>query len=731
MKQHLLIILLILFLPTACQITTEQAVLPATATVSWAALPNPTATIAPPTVMVTASPTPTNTPSPTIPHTPFPTPTSTPMPETGYYGNPSIGFGFYYPSEWETEEIADGLRVVNKDIGLIVFGGSNLLDADQTLESYISDNFYSAIGSDDTVTVFTQTTTTLQDGTSAEVIEFGSTVSQIRARSTMVTRGRRLFMVLTLAENWVFDKYPRTVEAIATSMEVHEPRPYGISADSALFLHAGEPETLDPATDEGSAGGMVGALFSGLVTLDENLQVVPDLAERWEVNEAGTIYTFYLRDNATFHDGRLVTANDVKYSWERATDPETKSNTAKTYLGDVAGVTEKLAGDVDTISGVTVIDDDTLQVTITDPKAYFLAKLTYPTSFVVDEATINIINWKEHLNGTGPFKIDTWEDEQVIILKRNDNFYLEPAQIEYIVLRLDNTVSMWLYENEEIDITGVSSLHLDRVTDPANSLQAELTISPRLCTTRLALDSTLPPFDDPLVRQAFAHAVDREQLVEVISQGMAVPAYSILPPGMPGYDESIQAPTFDPAKAKTLLEESSYGSAEALPDIVFTISGLGNDLGDQTSALLEMWRTNLGVEVTVQQLDPAEYFDLIRVEHYQIIRTGWCADYPDPENFLDILYHSESDFNYTNYNNSQIDALLEQARIEQDFQKRFELYHQIEQMIIEDSNNILLHHSLSYTLIKPHINNYHISPIGGQALTWRQVSINKKGVNDE
>lgn len=159
--------------------------------------------------------------------------------------------------------------------------------------------------------------------------------------------------------------------------------------ESTLNLFGIDPLTLDPAVSgEMTSHQYIVQLFSGLVRLDDNLEPVPDIAQRWQVSDDGRTYTFYLRNDVRFHCGREVKAEDFKYSWERACDPDTCSLTAATYPGDIVGVREVLVGKTTEISGVRVIDDYTLEVTIDAPKSYFLSKLTYPTAFVVDRANV-------------------------------------------------------------------------------------------------------------------------------------------------------------------------------------------------------------------------------------------------------------------------------------------------------------------------------------------------------
>ncbi|HWO94664.1 MAG TPA: ABC transporter substrate-binding protein, partial [Dehalococcoidia bacterium] len=211
-----------------------------------------------------------------------------------------------------------------------------------------------------------------------------------------------------------------------TSPTAEEGPDLGDREGNELRLLGADPATLDPhiATDADSARYIV-EVFSGLVTIDENLQVAPDIAESWDVSADGTVYTFHLRRNVVFHSGKPVTAQTVKDSIERAASPETQSPVADVYLGDIVGVRDKLRGRADEISGIRVIDDYTLEITIDAPKPYFIAKLTYPTAFVVDVEQIesNPRNWTRRPNGTGPFVLSEWELGESIVLDANDRFY--------------------------------------------------------------------------------------------------------------------------------------------------------------------------------------------------------------------------------------------------------------------------------------------------------------------
>jgi oligopeptide transport system substrate-binding protein len=437
------------------------------------------------------------------------------------------------------------------------------------------------------------------------------------------------------------------------------------------------------------------------------------LAESWEVSPDGTVYTFHLRRNANFHDGRPVTAQDVIYSWERAANPATESDTVLTYLGDIVGVKEMYDGQADHISGLKAIDDSTLQVTIDASKPYFLLKLTYPTAFVVDQANVESgSEWYRAPNGTGPYKLIKWDSFKVMVYQANEDFYLGAPAIPYIVIQIYSGVPIRLYEAGEVDIASVYAYDVARVNDPAEPLHVDLRSGVDLCTSYIAFDVTQPPFDDVKVRQAFVMAVDRQKYIDVVNYGVGVPAKGLYPPALPGYNTDLQGLPYDPQQASQLLAKSKYGGPEGLPPIIYTDSGIGNDAGAGAAALAQMWQQNLGVTIIIENLEPNQYQDLLHSgQHGQIIDQGWCADYPDPENFADVLFHSGAQQNLGNYSNPDFDALLEQARVERDVTKRIQLYQQAEQMLVTDAPALFIMHSISYVLVKPYVQGYMLTPI--------------------
>jgi oligopeptide transport system substrate-binding protein len=493
-----------------------------------------------------------------------------------------------------------------------------------------------------------------------------------------------------------------------------------------LQLDDTDPTTLDPAVAvEGGSVQYINEIFSGLLKLDSaNMEPIADIASDWDISPDGKVYTFHLRKDVKFHDNQAVTANDFKYSWERAANPATRSGSAATYLGDIVGVKAMLSGQASSISGIKVIDNYTLQVTIDSPKSYFLYKMTYPTTFVVDQENVKSgPEWWKKPNGTGPFKLSDWIINQSLTLSRNDNYYGKIASLIQVNYSFYSGVPIDLYEMGNIDITNISTDVIDKVTDQAGPFYQDLTISTNLSISYIGFNFTKPPFDDINIRKAFNLALDKHKIIKLIYRDMANRADGILPPGMPGYNSSIGRIAFDINQAKDLIKASKYGDPANLPSIVLTTYGEGGSAGSLLQALIFQWQQNLGVTVTIRQLEQERYFYNTKDEIDNMFVMAWSADYPHPQDFLDILFTSGSEYNYGEYSNPEFDALISEANLTQDNTKGFELYRQAEQIVIEDFACIPLVFGESYYLVKPYVKGYYINPLGSDRLS--EVTISK------
>lgn len=494
--------------------------------------------------------------------------------------------------------------------------------------------------------------------------------------------------------------------------------------DTLILLDSG-PSTLDPAmARETGSVTYIMQIFSGLVAFDKDMNVVPDIAESWERDNTDTIYTFHLRQGVTFHDGEPVTAEDFKYSWERACAPATGSQTAGTYLNDIVGASEMLAGDAQGISGVEAVDDYTLRVTIDQPKAYFISKLAQPVSFVVDRNNVNSGgDWWREPNGTGPFKLEGWKSGELLLLERNDLYYGEQAKVGHVAFLINAGYSMQMYESGQIDVADVSINDLERVMDPANSLHSQLAIFSQYNISYLGFNTTKPPFDDARVRRAFCLAVDKDRVVSQVLLDSVYAARGIVPPGMMGYDAGFGGLAYDVDAAKALLAEAGYGPGGKPLKVVVTLPGSSGEVAADFIAVMYQWQENLGAEIEIRQLDGDAYFDRLDEEKDNVFFFGWSADYPDPQDFLDVLFRSGSVNNVGEYVDAAYDALLDQAAVEPDAGVRAALYRQAEvKLISEDAACLPLWFGVSYLLIKPHVEGYSVSPLGFPMLSGVSVT---------
>jgi oligopeptide transport system substrate-binding protein len=500
--------------------------------------------------------------------------------------------------------------------------------------------------------------------------------------------------------------------------------PVSSGGEGTLNLADNGPITLDPATAaEASSASYIFQIFSGLVRLDKDLQVVGDIAPDWDVSADGLTFTFHLRQDVVFHDGRAVTAGDFKYSWERALTPATGSLTAGTYLNDIVGAGDVLAGRATELTGVRALNDYTLEVTIDAPRAYFLDKMAYPTSFVVDRDNVaSGGEWWRRPNGTGPFRLVEWQPDQLLVLGRFDSYYGDKARLDQVRYQLYSGNPIQLYQNGTIDVTYVGGAYAGLVTDPGNPISRELRITPELSIYYIGFNAAAPPFDDVNVRQAFSYAIDKERLISLTTEDVVAPAYGVLPPEMPGYNPGLAGLRFDPAKARELIAASKYGDVSQLPPVVLTTAGYGGAISGLIGGVIEEWRRNLGVEVTVRQLEPQFFLYALKQEKDNLFDSGWIADYPDPQDFVDILFRTGSQNNAGEYSNPQLDALLDKAAVEQEPANRLEMYRQAEATVVREAAVLPLFFGRSYLLVKPYVQDYELSPLGYPFLSRVSIS---------
>ncbi|MCI0369820.1 MAG: ABC transporter substrate-binding protein [candidate division NC10 bacterium] len=475
-------------------------------------------------------------------------------------------------------------------------------------------------------------------------------------------------------------------------------------------LGPSDPPSLDPAhVTDTTSHSVVSELFDGLVEFDPQMRIQPAIAERWEISPDGRTYRFRLRKGVRFQNGREVNAEDFRYSFLRVLDPKTKSE--RTWILDkLEGAAEFLAGKAADVRGILVRDRSTLELRLAAPFAPFLTLLAYPAAMVVPRETVERAgpDFSARPVGTGPFRLAEWRRDDRLVLTANPDYFRGRPHLDRIVFRIipDELTRLQEFRAGTFHHTDVpAGLYQSIAADPA--LRRRLHSQSILGIQAVRLNVEAPPFaGNRKLRQALNHAVDKGAFAQVIMEGRVKPAIGILPPGMPGYSGALRGYAFDRPRARQLLAEAGYPDGKGLPPLTlhYNTSLTNRRLAEFVQAQL----AEVGVKVELAALDWPAYLKLVDAGQTQMHRMGWIADYPDPENFLTVLFHSRNigeRGNTSRYRNSQVDALLDKADRTTRETERFRLYQQAEQLIVEDAPWIFLTYYSTDLLVHPAVQN--------------------------
>ena len=427
---------------------------------------------------------------------------------------------------------------------------------------------------------------------------------------------------------------------------------------------ASEPQTIDPALNSAVDGAiMCNHMFEGLAKWvndgEGNAVTAPGQAESWEKaeNEDGTVtYTVKLRDGIKWSDGQAVTAGDFVYAWQRLANPETAADYC--YMIDmVKGYDAVADGSADPSTlGITAVDDQTLQIDLTYDCPYFEEIMAFPATFPVRQDMVESSdNWTFDPStyiGNGPYKMTEWSHNAYISMEKNENYYdyenLGPDTIKFTLLD-DNNAMLKGYNNGELDF--IENLPVDEI--PTYLASGELEIGDYLGTYYVCFNTEDEVFSDPNIRKAFSLVIDRNYIVENVSQAGEVPADGYVPNGVndaagAGSDDfrtvggsyySISDEDYEAncEEARQLLADAGYPNGEGFPTVEYLYNTADNHkkIGE---ALQNMWQTELGVTVNLNNQDWNVFLQNRKDGNFQIARNGWIADYNDPCSFLDMWY---------------------------------------------------------------------------------------------
>lgn len=490
------------------------------------------------------------------------------------------------------------------------------------------------------------------------------------------------------------------------------------------YAISNEPTTLDPAlVSDGWTVDLLMQVYEGLVGWGPNNQILPMVAEKLPtLSPDGRTYTFTIRPNVTFTNGRAVGADDIKYSLTRALDPKLNSPVAMTYLNDIVGAQALFDGKTNELTGVKVLDARTVQITIDKPRAYFLGKLTYPTGYVLAREEIEKGPTTENGGrtidatnsvGTGPFVMASYTPQQKVVLDANTRYWNNKPKLDRIErpIVLSAQTRRNLYDTGDLDLIEITKGEYERDRDNSG-LQKETKQWNRAAVYYLGLNQThYAPFRDKRVRQAVAHAVDKDAILKNVLLDVPPKAEGVVPIGVPGHDPTLRGLPFDPQKAKQLLAQAGFPGGKGLPPLTLTFREQWPDLS-KTAQVVQQQLAAVGITIQLNEMEWGAFLKATDNKEVDFLHMRWSADYLDPQNFLSVLLHSKAPENRVAYSNPDYDALLEQADAESDPDKRTALYRRAERIVVEEAPWVPLYYQRDIELIKPYVKNLRDSLMG-------------------
>lgn len=501
--------------------------------------------------------------------------------------------------------------------------------------------------------------------------------------------------------------------------------------------NSSEPGSLDPALAQGThESWILENVFEGLMTFDENGELVPGMAESYEISEDGLTYTFKIRDGVTWSNGDPVTAEDFEYTWKRALDPELAADYAHIlYYIKGAQAYNSGEGSRDDVA-VKALDEKTLEVTLEAPTAYFLELTAFYTYFPVNKNVVESNpDWAKdpetHVSN-GPFKLVRWDHNAKIVLEKNESYYnADKIKLDGIELDIieDQNTAWQKYEGGEyhilVDVPTSVVAQLKAQNDP------QLNIGNQIGTYYYNVNPDVKPFNNAKVRQALSMAIDREIITENITQGGQIPAEGVVPYGLKdengnefrdGVGSLVE---YDPDKAKQLFEEGLAEEGMTLEEfnsgqfvILYNTSESHKKIAQ---AVQEMWRTTLGIEIGLENVEFQVKLDREKAGDYQISRGGWIGDYMDPMTILD-LWWSESAFNDVKYNNEEYDKLIAESKATDDQNIRMENLRNAEKMIMEDMAVIPIYFYTQPYVVKENVSGITYVPVRYPMITYADIA---------
>lgn len=494
-------------------------------------------------------------------------------------------------------------------------------------------------------------------------------------------------------------------------------------AAAAQTLHRGngaEPETLDPHKSTGVPEAHIGRdMFEGLVAETQDGKLIPGVAEKWEVSPDGLTYTFTLRADAKWSDGKPLTAEDVAWSHRRLLDPATASKYAF-MLWPLKNGEKFTKGEIKdgTQVGVEARDARTLVLTLERPTPYIIGLLAHKSTYPVPRHAIEAHGdrWTRPGNavGNGAFKLTEWTPQSHITLAKNDAYHdaknVALKEVRYYPTT-DLAAELRRYRAGELDIT--YQMPPDQIDWIKKNLAAEAKIAPYFGTYYYAFNLTTAPFKgNAKLRQALNLAVDRDTLVEKVTRAGEVAAWTWVPPQAANYTgpklpEQAMSQAERDALARKLFAEAGYGPGKPLEvEVLYNTLDLHRRIA---VAIAAMWDEKLGVKTRLVNQEWKVYLDMGAQKQFQMYRAGWIGDYNDAWSFLELLKSDVGPQNRWGYNNPAYDEIMRRSAATVDLTERARILGEAERMVLANTPMIPIYHYVSKALVKPHVKGWQMN----------------------
>jgi oligopeptide transport system substrate-binding protein len=488
----------------------------------------------------------------------------------------------------------------------------------------------------------------------------------------------------------------------------------GVAADQVVhFAVEEDPRSMEPGFSVLLQDSVIALnLHVGLFRYDRDSALKPYLVRDWALSDDHMTFTFILHDDWKWHNGRVITADDIRKGWERYLNPKLGAWGAN-YLAGIAGAQEMLHGAATTLKGVKVVDSRTLKVTLARPDPLFLMRLgaapawTVPPETVVDGEP----KWKSSPQGGGPFKFVQWQSHSRVVLEANPSFAGgSPSlkRLEFLIVP-DLTTALNMYRGGELDVAPVAAYEVRGVKhDP--QLGADLRSWPAAQLLYVGLnENRVPFFRDTKVRQSFAQAIDRRTICEKVLAGAWTEASEIVPDGVPGHLGKDVLP-YDPPHARKLMAEAGFSNGRAFPTVHLAVAGETESTAAE--AIAAQLFANLGIKVEVHRVEPGEFLAGLQQQRWDAFLTGWTADYLSAEQWLyHLLSHGEAT-NYVGYYNPHFEDILDTAMCAETADAQTPWWREANQIATADAALIPLGYGRFTFLVRPTISGFTANVFG-------------------